>query len=194
MPIENLWPADLDAPELPETPGQILRRQAAYLRELTRDLVEGEVAVTTSGDQIVHRFYAKAPLLDYRVQLLDVAHGLDAYPARVIWPKAASPPTEVGDPDEFRAALREIFGHGTTRRTIGQLRAYAREQGSPFLLVEDEEIVGEAKTLARALRRAREVVSQDSEVRILCNDVEAGSVRNINGVVTEHVVGQAATP
>ncbi len=186
MSVINLWPEDLGA-AIPDTPGLILRQQAAGLSERTRDLVEGEVKTVTKDGQLIHRFYARAPLLDYRVQLFDVRHGIEPYPASVIWPKGFATPREAGSPEVLIEVLREVFNHATTGRTIRQLEAYARDQGLPFLLVEDKEVVGEARTLALAMRKANERLSEGSEIIIFHNGTEVGSVRNKNGELSSQV-------
>ena len=189
MPLDNLWPEDLAVEEVIDTPGLILRQQTGGLRERTRDLVEAEVTSMPSGNQIVHRFYLTAPSLAYRAPLFEVRHGLAPYPATIGEFQGFEGPRRVSDSEELRGALREIFNHELTRKTVGQLRAYALERGLPYLLVEDREIVGEAKTLALAMRKAREVVSMDSEVVVMQNGAKVGSVRNQEGDVTERVAG-----
>ena len=186
MSVINLWPEDLGA-AIPDTPGLILRQQAAGLGERTRGLVEGEVKTVTKDGQLIHRFYARAPLLDYRVQLFDVRHGIEPYPATVTWPRGFASPREADGPDLLVEVLREVFTHASTGRMIRQLEAYVRDQGLPYLLVEDGEVVGEAKTLTLALRKANERLSEGSEIIIYRNGAEVGSVRNQDGEISSHV-------
>lgn len=192
MQDDNLWPANLEVPDVP-TPGFILRQQAKGLGERTAGLVDGEVTTVIKDGQFLHRFYARTPLLDYRLVLFEVRHGIDPYRATIVWPKGFAGPREVDGPDELRGVLKEIFNHDTTRKTIGQLQAYTRDQGLPYTLVEDGEVIGQAKTLALALRKAREVISRDSEIIIYRKGSEMGSVRSNAGNITEDLVQPVPT-
>ena len=184
MSTVNLWPEDLAPLEEP-TPGLILRQQAEGLSQRTRDLVEGEVSTVAQGELIVHHFYARAPLLEYRLLLFDVSHEMEPYPAWIEVKSFGWDKMEAEGPGQLQDTLRKIFAHDKMRRTISQLRSYSIDQGWPFLLIEDGQVVGEAKSLALAMRKAREIVSQDSEIIIRHNGGEVASVRSHNGVITD---------
>ena len=192
MSVINLWPEDLGA-AIPDTPGLILRQQAAGLGERTRGLVEGEVKTVAKDGKLLHRFYARAPLLDYRVQLFDVRHGIEPYPASVVWQKGFATPREVGSPEALGKVLREVFTHATTGRTIRQLEAYVRDQSLPYLLVEDGEVVGEAKTEAMARQKAKERLSEGSLIVIYHNGVKVSRVDMEDRVVSETFTGSIPT-
>ena len=62
------------------TPVSILREQAALLGDKTKQLVTGEVQMSTTGNLFVHSFYVAAPTLNYRYELFRVQHPAAFYP------------------------------------------------------------------------------------------------------------------
>lgn len=185
MSLESLWPKDLAIDNDEPTPGLILRQQAEFLGDLTRQLVEGDVRTVTSQGKLIHRLYAKAPLLDYRVQIVELRHDWKPYPVDLVWKNESGSIDKAENPEELRGKLRAVFEAHETRRIIGQLQAYQRESGLPFLLVENQQVVGEARTHARAVAKARELVGEGGEILIFQNGVQANSVSKHNGEIFE---------
>ena len=126
----DLWPDFAPAEgELP--PITILKEQASVLGLKLKNLIEADVETGTSDYQrfLRHTLVLVAPVLDfYRYKLLEVEHSAtELYPVTI---KASS-----GDPanpisnstaenqEEFKAALKDIFGSAETKRVIENLLA-----------------------------------------------------------------------
>ena len=126
----DLWPDFAPAEgELP--PITILKEQASVLGLKLKNLIEADVETGTSDYQrfLRHTLVLIAPVLDfYRYKLLEVEHSAtELYPVTI---KASS-----GDPanplsnstaenqEEFKAALKDIFGSAETKRVIENLLA-----------------------------------------------------------------------
>jgi hypothetical protein len=80
--IPDLWPVDLVTTRGP-SPASILRQQGYLLGQKTRNFVVGQVNSSGSPDEFNHEFWVSAPLLNVRVRLCLVQHGVRFYPARV---------------------------------------------------------------------------------------------------------------
>jgi hypothetical protein len=89
------------------------------------------------------------------------------------WPA----PTTAENPDRFRTLLKEIFGSTSTRKSIGQLITISEEEGMPFILIRDDEVVAQAATLEEATRSATEIVQDDEIIDIFEDDRRVTIVR-----------------
>ena len=134
--IESLWPEDFGVSEI-TVPVVILRQQAYFLGQKTRNILEGEVSshpfwpnktgaavFTQSVDEpnnaLLHSFYIKALALGgYRYKLFSVTHkAIPIYPLNISFEGKTS---EIDDEEEFCKALRNIFGSEATKKVIQAL-------------------------------------------------------------------------
>jgi hypothetical protein len=80
--IPNLWSDDIKVNVV--TPLAVLRKQAHLLTQMTKGVLEADVATvdTVYGDSgtIRHGFDVIAPALDYRQRLFTATHGVQVYP------------------------------------------------------------------------------------------------------------------
>lgn len=133
--IPNLWPEDLGGPPPVNTPLAILRRQAAILGERTQNVVTGRVeSRQISGGQFFeHTFVVQAPALGYRIPVVDVRHGLVAYPAKVLETTVITGPrppdidpwrqlTPLYEP-EFLVRLGQVLGSPEVRGVVSSFMA-----------------------------------------------------------------------
>src|SRR5947209_11282140 len=116
--IPDLWPAVIE-PSPVLTPVVILRQQGVNLGAKTHNIAFGDVEtrpVPPPADvprqdpaapaDMRHTLVISAPLINYRVPLLAVRHGLDPYPASVVSLRSSEGPTQVNGPDELLEALK----------------------------------------------------------------------------------------
>ncbi len=80
--IPDLWPADIIPPDQP-SPVAVLRQQGYLLGQKTRNFVVGEVQSSGSPREFNHEFWISASLLNVRVRVCSVQHGIRFYPAKV---------------------------------------------------------------------------------------------------------------
>lgn len=80
--IPDLWPDDIVAQAEP-SPASVLRQQGYLLGQKTRNFVVGEVRSSGTAAEYNHEFWVSAPLLNVRVRLFRVEHGVRFYPAKV---------------------------------------------------------------------------------------------------------------
>jgi hypothetical protein len=119
--IPNLWP-ELKPDEI-RTPLAILRQQAAFLGERTKNVVEGEVVTEPTSGDFSHVFFLRAPALgDYRYQLFRAKHGIDLYPAEV-WTHVFGQRWHADDEPALLQALREIFTNEKVVRIVNSIIA-----------------------------------------------------------------------
>ena len=124
----SLWPADLYIPPAQTPPITILREQAAWLGQQTRNLIEGEIITTDAGDsRMIHALEARAMTLNgYTYTLFYVEHDINLYPVTLYRSFAAAkaqadPIASANSEEEFKAALRKLFASEETRRTLGAM-------------------------------------------------------------------------
>jgi hypothetical protein len=125
MGIKGLWPTDL-IESTGDTPEDILQVQARDLTEKTRGMIEGRIEKGSQGDWVILDLLLVVPSLDdYAYQLLKIRHKVPAYPLEII--EGAAKTTPARSRQEFEGALARIFASDATRRTIGDLMAYAKK-------------------------------------------------------------------
>jgi len=114
---EDLWPSDIAA-DVPVTPVNILKAQAARIGEKTKNIVEGAVRTSSSGDMI-HSFRLVAPALDnYSYELFRISHSVALYPVTVL-PTGRTLRSE----DDFVSWLKEQLSSPQTRQIVSSLIA-----------------------------------------------------------------------
>ena len=125
----GLWPTDL-IPSSRRTPEQILREQAADLRQKTGGALTGDVEAGSSGDRITLDFFIVAPALeDYHYRLFKVRHAINPYdpPLELILSSRQIKPAH--SEEEFLTILRQVFESPQTRALVGDLLAYVAQAG-----------------------------------------------------------------
>ena len=125
--------------ELPDTPVDtgpitILKEQASFLGEMTRNVLVGEVrtesgfvAKTLSSRDFVHTLSIRAPAVqNYRYDLLKVGHNVaPIYPAMVA-DLVEGTKAEVNSEEEFIGELERILRSEALRNVIGSLLTYSQ--------------------------------------------------------------------
>lgn len=126
---ENLWGINFKPPDI-RTPKHILEEQAGLLEKLTNSVLRG--LVNTDRPSLMqpdfkHDFeiYAHG-LRGYTYTLFTVQQPVEMYPLTI-----QSEVFDIGErvcknESEFRAALREILSHKSTKRVIDALIAQSR--------------------------------------------------------------------
>lgn len=134
QPLQDLWPADLVAPDV-MTPHAILQYQAEQLARRTNRLIEAEVRrETPKGEWTVLTFELVAPAVHgYRKPLFRVMHDpVMVYPARIDDFDEEDPePYSVAGQPELMEALKRIFASNGVRSIIHSLIALSNEKGRP---------------------------------------------------------------
>ncbi len=123
--IPDLWPDDIVAAAEP-SPATVLRQQGYLLGQKTRNFVVGEVKSSGSATEFNHEFWISAPLLNVRVRLLWVQHGLQFYPAKVRVFQIKDHTAQRGSYDaadlgQFTAIIKSILADDDVRELIRSL-------------------------------------------------------------------------
>ncbi|MCZ7648472.1 MAG: hypothetical protein M5U26_24965 [Planctomycetota bacterium] len=129
----DYWPANIATSGI-ATPSLILREQARYLGQKTKNVVEGRVLPTPMGESIVVYFDLVVPALNnYSFRLLRVVHGPLGYPADVHFldTETKGGPLSgkhfrAGNETSFRKFLKQVLASDETRRILGSLITQAR--------------------------------------------------------------------
>lgn len=131
MNVANLW-GDLKLDQPIRTPAAILQEQCEALRKLTTELVSGEVDIETESSsetdmpKFVVKLHIVAQLSDsYRLNLLNIKHRLDSYPATVISDYDAYGRKRIpcANEAELLEAIGDILGSEPVKRIIRSLIA-----------------------------------------------------------------------
>jgi hypothetical protein len=123
---ESFWPTDFGvATEI--TPLTILKEQAAFLGERTKNLIEGRVQTKVEDKmEFRHSLYLIVPTLsNYRFFLLSVHHKPAIYPIQ-IFDGTSDREITARDFDEFQVRLKEILSSDRVKRIIGNLLTHAK--------------------------------------------------------------------
>ena len=123
----SLWPTDFGERLDLLTPLLILRQQGAILGERTKNIVLGRVSTHSEGDSFVQRFSVHCPPLGYQIELFSVKHGIELYPATVVFPNEQGQNKEAADPDHLKTLLKDIFARPKTKQIIASLLAQSRQ-------------------------------------------------------------------
>lgn len=126
--IPNLWPVDQVRVDV-LTPLAILRVQAAKLKEISRGLLEAEVATTTTDKRVSHSLDVIAPMIHYRQSLLTVTHArVIVYPAGVSWATFDGEKfSEDSSQEELITTLGEILKSGYVISVLQSLLAQVND-------------------------------------------------------------------
>ena len=134
----DLWPSDLGLEELPRSPLSILREQAGALSAKLDGKVQARV-YSAPIDQfsrsdyrssnvkakLRHRMVLVVPSLeDYELDLLNLAHGDDAYPL-LAQLRDKEDRSVIHDENALVEWLREAFASQSTRRALSSLLSLA---------------------------------------------------------------------
>jgi hypothetical protein len=123
---ENYWPTDFGVPA-EVTPLTVLKEQATFLGERTKNLIEGRVQTKVEGEAMKfrHSLYLVVPTLgNYRYFLLSVTHNPTIYPIE-IFDATSERAIMARDFEEFKEKLREILSSDRVKRIVGSLLSYA---------------------------------------------------------------------
>jgi hypothetical protein len=135
--VPNLWPVEQITLHV-QTPLTILRAQAEHLRQLTKDVLRGEVETQRGNDGWVqHWLFLTAPALSFRQRVLLAAHQEEmVYPARLeadcFLPESPTTTMErqplAATDKEFLDAVAEVFRSRQVRALIQSLLARCNER------------------------------------------------------------------
>jgi hypothetical protein len=124
METQSLWP-DFTA-ELMKSPATILREQAGYLAEKTKNVLQAEVRISENKkDEFIFSFIIIAPALkNYRYSLLQISYGIACYPV-IIYHTTESgitvPHYQLKDEEEFVNYVRKVLNDPHTINIIASL-------------------------------------------------------------------------
>lgn len=134
---DNLWPEDFGILKETVPPITILNQQAAFLGQMTKNILEGEVETNTKDYErfLHHTLYIVAPVLNfYRYPLLDVEHSATRmYPAtiNVIWlDKQGDDSTleiQATTEEELKEGLKRVFADEETKKVLSSLLIQSQE-------------------------------------------------------------------
>lgn len=122
---ESYWPTDFGV-AMEVTPLTILKEQATFLGQRTRNLIEGRVQTKVEDKmELRHALYLIVPTLsNYRFFLLSVHQKPGINPIRIF--DATSDREMIArDFDEFTGTLEEILSSDRVKRIVGNLLTYA---------------------------------------------------------------------
>jgi hypothetical protein len=117
--IPDLWPEIVEAEVT--TPVSILKAQAANLGQKTNHLLEGETNSHSRFSGFEHTFCIYAPTLDYRLQIVEIEHGLEFYPLTArAWGGVSE---KIESEEKFLAWIKGVFSQNRTKQAIQSLLA-----------------------------------------------------------------------
>jgi hypothetical protein len=142
--MPDLWPEAFLDEDHPKAPVAVLKEQASFLGEKTRNLVVAEVKPllrreftmerlpstpdTEPHEEFRYAFYIVAPALqNYTYRLFTIANGIGLYPVNVYWTKADTEVEiaynhQVADNQaEFEGILERIFNSQRTLQLIAAI-------------------------------------------------------------------------
>lgn len=124
--VASLWPTEIFTQTV-RTPSAIIKEQAEALGQATRNLVEGDVEVNSSGESIHISFNLLVPTMkNYTYRLFSARHGLHLYPVDFVSGVFEGGRKKANDEDEVTAALKTIFNDEKTKRIVVALLAQAQ--------------------------------------------------------------------
>lgn len=149
--MEPLWPSDIGSSAKIQAPLNVLKEQASLLGKMTKNLLEAEVEslspinffldndisekteLLKRRKDFVYAFNIVAPALDsYQYRLFSIVYDINLYPVNIYLDKdilhevqsssySSNKNLVAGSEDEFKTALKKIFGAKKTRRVIDTL-------------------------------------------------------------------------
>jgi len=116
--IENLWP-DFTSDEIVRSPKTILREQASFLGQRTKNILTGNISTGTYRGQFSHNFQIVAPKLNnYTYTLFTIVdENIFGFPCKFQSENSFSIKTE----EELLERLRVIFSSDDTKKVINSL-------------------------------------------------------------------------
>lgn len=130
---DDLWPADLPASSVTESPLTMLKVQAQALGKRTQNLVYGQVyEIRVSGSHdLCWGFALRAPALgDYSFKLFDVQYDpSQLYPLILeseVELRRAQKKIKLESPEQLKEALKEVFSAPRTRKAIDSILAQSK--------------------------------------------------------------------
>lgn len=147
--LKNLWTAIGEIPDI-ETPYSILKKQAQYLNEVTKNLIEGQIKteqISSSSietwspdaeDGLIRRdsspsqswsknyFLIYSPILNWEYSLFEIAYdNINLYPVSFL--KNGRYTYYIArNENEFQEKLAEIFNSAETKRIITAIVSQSR--------------------------------------------------------------------
>ena len=132
----DLWAEIPAVTEL--SPKELMKEQAAYLKERTKGLLTAEVVTSSYYDlsfmevgepstpnnlSLTHAFYLAVPTIKYRYELFTVKHDVLPYPAQFSY---ESKLVSVKDEKQFLEVLKKILSSERTQRILSSLLSQAK--------------------------------------------------------------------
>ena len=139
----DLW-ADIAEDVIELSPRQLMKEQAAYLKEKTKGLLVAEVLTSQTGktlstteggtagrEKFIQTFSLVVPTLKYRYDLFSVSHHVLGYPAKFDYNYSkedlvAKEDMIANNEKEFLSILKSILSSDKTSRILASLLAQAR--------------------------------------------------------------------
>jgi hypothetical protein len=122
----SLWPEDFGTIAI-VPPVVILKEQAGFLSQMTKNIVEGEVRSGKDGTgHFSHSLSLLAPALGgYRYELLRITHDIRLYPTDVVY-LPGSYGEQAASEQELKEILRKRFADDRTKKVLQALIAQSR--------------------------------------------------------------------
>ncbi|MFC0184054.1 hypothetical protein SAMN04515674_102406 [Pseudarcicella hirudinis] len=121
---ENLWP-DIIMEEEIRSPKIILKEQANFLGEITKNILAGEVDTSSFNNTIFNSFSIVAPLLNnYKYKLFEIRHTMVLYPCSIEFEGIT---IKILNEKDLVDVLKSIFNNDTTKKVIQSLIAQSKE-------------------------------------------------------------------
>jgi hypothetical protein len=126
--LQNLWPDEFGVTET-KSPAAILREQATFLGQMTKNLVIGQVGSESLNGRFYHNLYLVAPALgNYRYALVAVSHDIELYPALVAFEFASGDrEREANSEEDLQSVLKAVFATDKTKRVVNSLLTQSNE-------------------------------------------------------------------
>lgn len=168
----NLWPDNVSE-EKWASPVSLLREQARFLGERTRNLVTAEVGTASVEDEIfLYHFYIVAPTLNnYHYRLFSIEHNIEMYPLMLYMDEQLG--KELNVEKKKASTVAETIAAASSRQLVNMGFKMDREEYSQRADNEDEfmKIVGKILNSDRARQVIGSLLSQVQPMMFKAEDV-----------------------
>lgn len=121
MAEDNLW-GEIPNIGKVDTPLSLLKKQASYLGQMTKNLLQSEVSIQkNSPNEVVADLLIVAPTLGgYKASIIRIIHGLELYPVSIYNLRAGTVDL-AGDEDSFLEIIRITLQSDVVKKVIKAL-------------------------------------------------------------------------
>lgn len=120
----DLWGLSEAVKKEIDTPRAILRRYRENLAKSTGEILQGNLTLRQSGDDLLFSFYVVAPKLkDYKFLLFQVDQPITMYPLQIIWNNTR---IDAETEEKFIIELKKIIFSDGTKKLLSALIAQSK--------------------------------------------------------------------